>query len=53
MSTNQLDSAIAANVVAVPLLPAISDEVRAAAHRLGVGQYLDEVAAFTAEIFGS
>jgi hypothetical protein len=31
----------------------MSDEIRAAAERLGVGQYLDDVAAFTVEIFGS
>jgi hypothetical protein len=53
MSTNQLDGVAMPTVVAVPPPPAISDDVRAAADRLGVGQYFDEVIAFTVEIFGS
>jgi hypothetical protein len=53
MSTNQLGSEISPNTVAIPPTPLVSDEVRAAAERLGVGRYFDEVIAFTVEIFGS
>jgi hypothetical protein len=52
MSTNQLDPGVVRGVLAVPPPPAISDEVLATAERLGVGQYLATVIAFTLEIFG-
>ena len=53
MSTNQVDRGAASGVFAIPSRPAISDEVPATAERLGVGQYLATVIAFTVEIFGS
>lgn len=52
MSTNQLDRGVVPGVLAVPSRPVISDEVLAVAERLGVGQYLPAVIAFTLEIFG-
>jgi len=53
MTTNQLDSGLAASNLALPPSAAVSDEVREAADRLGVGQHFDTVVAFTVEIFGS
>ncbi len=53
MDTNQLDRGAMPGVIAVPPLPAISDEVLATAERLAVGKYLPEVIAFTLEVFGS
>ena len=53
MSANQLDRGVEPGVLAVPPRPAISDEVLAAAERLGVGRYLPTVVEFTVEIFGS
>ncbi len=53
MSTNQVDRGAAPGVFAIPPCPAISDEVLAAAERLGVGQYFPEVISFTLEIFGT
>ena len=52
MSTNQVDRGAAPGVFAIPPHPVISDEVLATAERLGVGQYLATVIAFTLEIFG-
>jgi hypothetical protein len=53
MSTNQFVDTMAAGAVVLLPPPPVSDEVRAAAERLGVGRYLDDVVAFTVEIFGS
>lgn len=53
MSMNQLDFGVAPHVLAIPPGPAIPDDVRVAAERLGVGRYLSHVAEFTLEIFGS
>ncbi len=53
MSTTHIDGDVTPTAVTVVSTPAISDEVRQAADRLGVGRYFDEVAAFTIEIFGS
>jgi hypothetical protein len=53
MSTSQLHHGTTPDVLPLPPSFAISDEVLNAAERLGVGQYLAEVAAFTVEIFGS
>ena len=53
MSTNQLDRGVVPGGLAVPPCPAVSDEVLAAAERLGVGRYLPAVIEFTLEIFGS
>ena len=53
MSTSQVHSDVASNAVTVVSTPEIPRDVREAAERLGVGQYLDDVVAFTLEIFGS
>jgi hypothetical protein len=53
MSTNQLHHGTVPDVLPLPSSSAISDEVLNAAERLGVGQYLADVVAFTVEIFGS
>ena len=53
MSTGQLSGAAAATDPVLPPAMTVPKDVRAAAERLGVGQYLDVVVAFTNEIFGS
>jgi hypothetical protein len=53
MSTSQIHSDLPSNAVTVVSSPEIPREVREAANRLGVGQYLDAVVSFTVEIFGS
>lgn len=52
MSTNQADHGIVPDVLAIPPPSTISAEVLATAERLGVGQYIPAVTAFTLEIFG-
>jgi hypothetical protein len=53
MSTSHIHSDVTPNTVTVVSTSQIPTEVREAADRLGVGQYFDEVAAFTIEVFGS
>jgi hypothetical protein len=53
LSISQVSSDLAATGVALAPSMSVPDEVRAAAERLGVGQYLDDVVTFTIEIFGS
>src|SRR5262249_24531029 len=53
MSTSHIHSDFSPTTVTVVSTPEISQEVREAAERLGVGQYLEQVVAFTVEIFGS
>ena len=53
MSTSQINDPTTASSLALPPSATVSDDVRAAAERLGVGRYLDDVVAFTVEIFGA